>query len=57
MIFAAADEKGIRLHVTSMDILVQLRRNAPQLFHKRVLGRDARIYVNENGEAMVEVAE
>jgi len=57
MIFAAADEMGIRLHVTSMDILVQLRRNAPQLFHKRVLGRDARIYVNENGEAMVEVAE
>ncbi|MDD3973854.1 MAG: hypothetical protein PHD17_04125 [Methanothrix soehngenii] len=48
---------GIRLHVTSMDILVQLRRNAPRLFHKRVLGRDVRIYVNENGEAMVEVAE
>jgi hypothetical protein len=57
MIFAAADEMGIRLHVTSMDILVQLRRNAPRLFHKRVLGRDVRIYVNENGEAMVEVAE
>jgi hypothetical protein len=57
MIFAAADEMGIKLHVTSMDILVQLRRNAPQLFHKRVLGRDVRIYVNENGETMVEVAE
>ncbi|MFA7374353.1 MAG: Tfx family DNA-binding protein [Methanothrix soehngenii] len=57
MIFAAADEKGIRLHVTSMDILVQLRRNAPRLFHKRVLVRDVRIYMKENGETMVEVAE
>ena len=57
MIFAAADEMGIRLHVTSMDILVQLRRNAPLLFHKRVLGRDVRIYMKENGETMVEVAE
>jgi len=57
MIFAAADEMGIRLHVTSMDILVQLRRNAPLLFHKRVLGRDVRIYMKENGEAMVEVVE
>ena len=57
MIFAAADEMGIRLHVTSMDILVQLRRNEPRLFHKRVLGRDVRIYMKENGETMVEVAE
>lgn len=57
MIFAAADEMGIKLHVTSMDILVQLRRNAPRLFHKRVLGRDVRIYMKENGETMVEVAE
>jgi len=57
MIFAAADEMGIRLHVTSMDILVQLRRNAPLLFHKRVLERDVRIYMKENGEAMVEVVE
>jgi len=57
MIFAAADEMGIRLHVTSMDVLVQLRRNAPRLFHKRVLERDVRIYMKENGETMVEVAE
>lgn len=57
MIFAAADEMGIKLHVTSMDILVQLRRNAPLLFHKRVLERDVRIYMKENGETMVEVAE
>ena len=57
MIFAAADEMGIKLHVTSMEILVQLRRNEPRLFHKRVLGRDVRIYMKENGETMVEVAE
>ncbi len=54
MIFAAADEKGIRLPVTSMDILVQMRRNAPRLFRKRATERDARIYVNENGAVLVE---
>ncbi|MGI6016659.1 MAG: Tfx family DNA-binding protein [Methanothrix sp.] len=57
MIFAAADEKGIRLPVTSMDILVQLRRNAPRLFHKRALERDARIYVNKSGAVLVEEAQ
>ena len=54
MIFAAADEQGIRLPVTSLDIVVQLRRKAPKLFKKRALERDARICVNENGELMVE---
>ena len=54
MIFAAADEKGIRLPVTSMDILIRLERKAPRLFHKRALEKDARIYVTGVGELMVE---
>lgn len=54
MIFAAADEKGIRLPVTSLDIVVQLRRSAPRLFKKRALDRDAQIYVTLEGEMLVE---
>jgi HTH-type transcriptional regulator, fmd operon transcriptional regulator len=54
MIFAAADEKGVRLPVTSMDIVVQLGRRAPRLFKKRALEQDAEIYVTEEGEVMVE---
>jgi Tfx family DNA-binding protein len=54
MIFAAADEKGVRLPVTSMDIVVQLGRRAPRLFKKRALEKDAEIYVTEEGDVMVE---
>jgi hypothetical protein len=54
MIFAAADEKGMRLPVTSLDIVVQLQRRAPKLFKKRSLEQDAEIYVTEEGEVMVE---
>jgi hypothetical protein len=54
MIFAAADEKGMRLPVTSLDIVVQLRRRAPRFFKKRALEQDAEIYVTEEGEVMVE---
>ena len=54
MIFAAADEKGMRLPVTSLDIVVQLQRRAPKLFKKRSLEQDADIYVTEEGEVMVE---
>ena len=57
IIFAAADKCGILLPVTSLDVVVQLRRKAPGLFNKRALERDARIYVNENGEIMVEEVE
>ena len=54
MIFAAADEKGMRLPVTSLDIVVQLRRRAPRLFKKRALEQDAEIYVTEEGGVLVE---
>lgn len=53
-IFAAADEKNMRLPITSLDIVVQLRRKAPRLFRKRALSRDARIFVTEEGEVLVD---
>jgi HTH-type transcriptional regulator, fmd operon transcriptional regulator len=55
MIFAAADEKEMRLPITSLDIVVQLRRRAPLLFKKRALEKDAMIFVTEEGEVLVEV--
>lgn len=54
MIFAAADEKGMRLPVTSLDIVVQLQRRAPRLFKKRALEENATIFVTEEGEVLVE---
>ena len=55
MIFAAADEKHMRLPITSLDIVVQLRRKAPRLFKKRALEKDAWIFATEEGEVLVEV--
>jgi HTH-type transcriptional regulator, fmd operon transcriptional regulator len=54
MIFAAADEKHMRLPITSLDIVVQLRRKAPRLFKKRALEKDARIFLTQEGEVLVE---
>jgi Tfx family DNA-binding protein len=53
-IFAVADKKHMRLPITSLDIVVQLRRKAPRLFRKRALEKDARIFVTEQGEVLVE---
>jgi len=54
MIFEAADKISMRLPITSLDIVVQLRRIAPRIFKKRSLDQDAEIYVTEDGEILVE---
>ncbi|MDD1759502.1 MAG: Tfx family DNA-binding protein [Methanothrix sp.] len=54
MIFDAADKISMRLPITSLDIVVQLRRIAPRIFKKRSLEQDAKIYVTEDGEILVE---
>jgi Tfx family DNA-binding protein len=53
MIFEAADKRSIRLPVTSLDIIVQLRRKAPGLFKRRALEKDAEIFATEEGEILV----
>ena len=53
MIFDAADKRSMRLPVTSLDIIVQLRRKAPSLFKRRALEKDAEIYVTEEGEILL----
>ncbi len=54
IIFDAADQIAIELPVTSLDIIVQLRRKSPQLFRKRAVLRDVDVYVTEDGELLVQ---
>jgi Tfx family DNA-binding protein len=54
MIFDAADQRSIELPVTSLDIIVQLRRKSPQLFRKRAILKDIDVYVTEDGELLVQ---
>ena len=53
IIFAAADDKGIHLPITSLDIFVQLKSQAPNIFGKRNIKKDVQIYINEVGDVMV----
>ncbi len=53
MIFEAADRSSVTLPVTSMDIIVQLRRGAPHLFKKRALLQDIEIHVAEDGKLII----
>jgi len=52
-VFSAADQKSLQLPVTSLDILVSLRRRAPHLFRKRAVLKDVDIYVTDEGELLV----
>jgi hypothetical protein len=54
MIFEAADQKSIELPVTSLDIVVQLRRKSPKLFRKRAVLKDVDVYVTGEGELLVQ---
>ena len=53
-IFAAADEKGIHLPITSLDIIVQLKSKAPNIFGKIYIKRDVQIYISEVGDLMIQ---
>lgn len=53
-IFQAADRKSIQLPATSLDIIVRLRREAPELFKKRSLLQNIEIFVTEDGELIVQ---
>lgn len=54
MVFDAADKRSIELPVTSLDIIVQLRRKSPKLFRKRAVLKDVDVYVTEEGELLVQ---
>ena len=53
IIFAAADDKGIHLPITSLDIIALLKSQAPNIFGKRNIKKDVQIYINEVGDLWV----
>jgi Tfx family DNA-binding protein len=53
-IFEAADKSSIQLPTTSLDIIVRLRKEAPNLFLKRALLQDVEIYVTKDGEIIIQ---
>ncbi len=55
-VFQEADRKGVRLSLNSLDLIVRLRSEAPQVLKKRVVIRDLEIFVTENGEVLVQDA-
>lgn len=55
-VFQEADRKGVRLSLNSLDLIVRLRSEAPQVLKKRVVLRDLEIFVTENGEVLVQDA-
>jgi HTH-type transcriptional regulator, fmd operon transcriptional regulator len=54
MIFEAADKRSLQLPTTSLDIIVQLRRKAPQLFRRRAVMKDMEIFITEEGEILIQ---
>jgi len=54
MIFEAADKRSLQLPTTSLDIIVQLRRKAPQLFRRRAVMKDVEIFITEEGEILIQ---
>jgi HTH-type transcriptional regulator, fmd operon transcriptional regulator len=54
MIFEAADGKSLQLPTTSLDIIVQLRRKAPQLFRRRAVMKEVEIFITEEGEILIQ---
>jgi Tfx family DNA-binding protein len=54
MIFQEADRSSIQLPVTSLDIIVQLRRKAPHLFRKRFVSQDVELYVTAEGDVLLQ---
>jgi len=54
IIFAAADQKGIQLPITSPDVVVQLKSKAPNIFKDRNIKKDADIYITEFGDLLIQ---
>jgi Tfx family DNA-binding protein len=53
MIFDQADQKGIKLPVNSLEILVQLRKAVPGLLEHRNLAQPVEVFVTIEGKLLV----
>jgi len=53
-IFSEADQKGIRLPINSLDVVVGLRSQVPELIQGRVLSQDIEIYMTSDGGILID---
>ncbi|HII06655.1 MAG TPA: Tfx family DNA-binding protein [Methanotrichaceae archaeon] len=56
MVFLKADKAKIKLDISSVDIVVQIKSKAPEALKKRVILRDLEIAVTEAGLVLVQDA-
>jgi len=56
LIFREADKSKIKLDMNSVDIVVQIRRKAPEALKTRVILRDLEVAVTEDGLVLVQEA-
>ncbi|NYT02980.1 MAG: Tfx family DNA-binding protein [Methanosarcinales archaeon] len=54
-IFDEADRRGIRLPINSLDVVVGLRSQAPELIQGRILPQEIEIYVTPEGGILVDL--
>jgi Tfx family DNA-binding protein len=56
LVFLEADKSKIKLDISSVDIVVQIKNKAPEALKKRVIHRDLDIAVTEDGLVLVQEA-
>jgi len=56
LVFSEADEAGIKLGISSVDIVVQIKNKAPAALKKRMILRDLEVAVTEDGLVLVQEA-
>ncbi|MHC1631124.1 MAG: Tfx family DNA-binding protein [Methanotrichaceae archaeon] len=57
LIFQKADLAGIKSLLNSVDVIVQLRNKVPPVLKKRIVFKDLKIYVTEDGKILIQDAE
>ena len=55
-IFKEADKMGLRIPLSSVDLITKLRTEAVHAFRGRMVSQEIEIFVSENGEVLVQVA-
>lgn len=56
LVFLEADQAGIKLDISSVDVVVQIKSKIPEALKKRVIHRDLEIAVTEDGLVLIQEA-
>ena len=55
-IFKEADKIGLRIPLSSVDLIAKLKVEVAHAFRGRIIGQEIEIFVSENGEVLVQEA-